>query len=1152
MSSDHLKSVNRGAVAKGHPSQNSPTKNPTTTAVLSPVAPLFRRLDWLTALVVFIFVLAGYIYTLAPDLTLEDSGELAVGSFYAGVPHPPGYPVWTLYTWLFTVLVPISNIAYRVALSSAVSGALSCALLALIVSRGSSMMLEGITGMKQIEKRWEDGLCLVAGFVAGCLLGFNGFMWSQAVIVEVYVFSVLSLMLLLCALLRWMYAPHQLRYLYLAFFWFGICITNHQTLIVAAMGLEVAILMAAPRLGRDLFIANTLIYIFGLIAKSKGIIQSFDNNPSLFFIFNAVGVGSGLVALFMIVKTMDQFVAIFTDLVDFKFQKLREAVQPILIMGAMWAVGAAFYFYMPIASMTNPPMNWGYPRTEEGFWHALTRGQYDKTSPTSDPYKLVQQLAMYVGGAVDEFTVVCLLIALVPFMFLSRMQNRERGWMIGLTAIYIGLAFLLLILLNPGVDRQASEQARVFFTASHVMIAIWVGYGITLIGGLIATHYVEVRRNILFGTAIAAAFALYSIFQNKSLFFIDKFTSYFLFGLTLVALVLFLFGRTKVPRFAILCLFALLPLQSILAHWSANEQRGHLFGNWFGHDMFSPPFEIYPEMPKSSIVFGGTDPGRFCPTYMIFCESFIPAEKRRDPKFDRRDCYLITQNALADGTYLSYIRAHYNRSAQNDPPFFVNFLRSSTEEEQGRTNLLARLSTPLDSFFTRIGKDIEDRRRREGVYPPKEILTPTPEDSQIAFQQYIADAQRRLQHDMQFPTEPKQIRPGEDVRVIDNKISVSGQVAVMAINGLLTKVIFDKNPDHEFFVEESFALDWMFPYLSPFGIIMKINREPLVEITQDMVKKDHDFWAQYSDRLIGNWMTYETSVQEICAFAEKTYLHRDLTGFKGDPKFVRDDNAQKAFSKLRSAQGGLYFWRVSNTKNVAENQRMLKEAEFALSQSFAFCPFSPEAVYKYVNLLVNLNRAGDAELVARTCLMFDPESQSIAQLADQLKGIRDHQVGAQNASTQLAGLEQQYQANPTNLEVVFKLASAYVQLKQTNQALKIFDQLVQMPTADARMLLSVAQAYSQLQHMPGLEMSLGRIVKIMPDNPEAWFDYARAQVMINNPTEALKSLGRAISLSQVRLLTQPTAKNLLQEALADPTFVNLRNLPEFKNLVTPQ
>jgi hypothetical protein len=69
----------------------------------------------------------------------------------------------------------------------------------------------------------------------------------------------------------------------------------------------------------------------------------------------------------------------------------------------------------------------------------------------------------------------------------------------------------------------------------------------------------------------------------------------------------------------------------------------------------------------------------------------------------------------------------------------------------------------------------------------------------------------------------------------------------MAINGLLTKVIFDKNPDHEFYVEESFPLDWMYPYLTPFGIIMKINRQPLAEITEDVVKKDHDKIKPYGD-----------------------------------------------------------------------------------------------------------------------------------------------------------------------------------------------------------------------------------------------------------------------------------------------------------------
>src|SRR5882762_2635298 len=100
---------------------------------------------------------------------------------------------------------------------------------------------------------------------------------------------------------------------------------------------------------------------------------------------------------------------------------------------------------------------------------------------------------------------------------------------------------------------------------------------------------------------------------------------------------------------------------------------------------------VYPEMARNTILFGGTDPGRFCPTYMIFCESFIPPKcKPRDPNFDRRDVYIITQNALADGTYLEYIRSHYNRSTQKDPPFFQELLRGKTEQEQGyKTNFLA-------------------------------------------------------------------------------------------------------------------------------------------------------------------------------------------------------------------------------------------------------------------------------------------------------------------------------------------------------------------------------------------------------------------------------------------------------------------------------
>src|SRR5688500_15492272 len=94
------------------------------------VAPpnLFRRWDWIAFALTTLMVMIGYFYTLAPDMTLEDSGELAVASYYAGVPHPPGYPVWTIYTWIFTWLFPFSNIAWRVGLSSAVAGAFSCGL----------------------------------------------------------------------------------------------------------------------------------------------------------------------------------------------------------------------------------------------------------------------------------------------------------------------------------------------------------------------------------------------------------------------------------------------------------------------------------------------------------------------------------------------------------------------------------------------------------------------------------------------------------------------------------------------------------------------------------------------------------------------------------------------------------------------------------------------------------------------------------------------------------------------------------------------------------------------------------------------------------------------------------------------------------------
>jgi thioredoxin-like negative regulator of GroEL len=1153
-----------------------PATDKTKTAAPQPknkVPPLFRKIDWLTFALTAIPIFIGYMLTLAPDLTLEDSGELAVGSMYAGVPHPPGYPLWTLFTWVFTKIIPFSNIAFRVSVASAFSGAVACGLLALIVSRGSSMIIESVEDFKGISRKTENAICVISGFVAGMLLAFNGYMWSQCVIVEVYPFSVMSLMGVICCLLRWLYAPYQRRYLYWAWFLFGICFTNHQTLIVAAMGIEVAILAAEPKLGRDLALFNSIVYVLGLIVLSSRMLGDFQPNQMVLIIYHLVGAASIITCVWLWITT----------------QKIGTEFLPVLIMMSLWVVGAAFYLWMPISSMTNPPMNWGYPRTVEGFIHALTRGQYEKTNPTNfftDPGRFFVQLGMYFDGAREEFNFVSLLIALVPFFFFMRMQKRERAWLIGLVAIWACLAILLMILLNPPPDRASRELIRVFFTASYSVIAMCVGYGLTLIAAFMVTHYQRFRVWGLAGGAIAVALALISLAETATNFFGDvpnmnNFQQFFyaiqksfapnqyglpifggliLIGLALLFTVLCIIRREKPLLPAVLAIFALLPLNSILSHWAENEQRGHLFGYWFGHDMFTPPFGIYPEMTKDAVLFGGTDPGRFCPTYMIFCESFIPPRcKPRDPKFDRRDVYIITQNALADGTYLEYIRAHYNRSTQIDPPFFQELLRPKSEKDPNtnyKTNILARLGyNVLDKPFLSLGAKVEAERRARGVYPPKEIYTPTPRDSEQCFQDYLADAQRRFAHDEQFPREPKQIKPGEDVRVIDNRVQVSGQVAVMSINGLLTKVIFDHNPTNEFFVEESFPLDWMYPYLTPFGIIMKINRQPLPELSEEVVRKDHEFWTKYSERLTGNVVSENTSVKEITDFIERVYLQHDFNGFKGDRKFVRDDQAQKAFSKLRSSIGGIYAWRANTSAlGTPAHERMLKEADFAFRQAFAFCPYSPEAVFRYVQLLASQNRMDDAILIASTCLKLDPYNAQVEGLVKQLKDIKSGGFtaapqAAPPSTANLQAMEKKWAENPADFQNGFSLAIAYLQSQQKDKATQVLDQILNNPKADSPVVLNVARIYAQMADYPKLEVALEKFAKMEPDSPEASYDLAAMKTAVGKPQEAIHALSNALSANTRRLQKDPKASNLALTVKSDNRFDAIRKLPDFQKLV---
>ena len=71
------------------------------------------------------------------------------------------------------------------------------------------------------------------------------------------------------------------------------------------------------------------------------------------------------------------------------------------------------------------------------------------------------------------------------------------------------------------------------------------------------------------------------------------------------------------------------------------------------------------------------------------------------------------------------------------------------------------------------------------------------------------------------------------------------------------------------------------------------------------------------------------------------------------------------------------------------------------------------------------------------------------------------------------------QAEWADLNVAFELASMYLSLNRTNEANLVLERLVQQPNADAKTLLSVANAYSQLQNMIGLEAALSKLVMVL-------------------------------------------------------------------------
>src|SRR6266700_5107702 len=94
--------------------------------------PSFKA-ELLCAGAVFLAALLLFSWTLAPTVTLTDSGELIVVAQGLGVAHPPGVPLWVILAHLASLL-PLGDVAVRINFSSALFAALACAMLTLVAA----------------------------------------------------------------------------------------------------------------------------------------------------------------------------------------------------------------------------------------------------------------------------------------------------------------------------------------------------------------------------------------------------------------------------------------------------------------------------------------------------------------------------------------------------------------------------------------------------------------------------------------------------------------------------------------------------------------------------------------------------------------------------------------------------------------------------------------------------------------------------------------------------------------------------------------------------------------------------------------------------------------------------------------------------------
>ncbi len=223
---------------------------------------------WIAPGVVFFVLLGLYLATLAPSVVGGDSGLLTTAALSGGVPHAPGYPLFSMLARLLAALPLGPSPAWRVNLLSAGSVAASAALLCAVV---------------QLLTRNK-----AAALSAAALFGSNAVVWYHATAAEVFGPNAFFLS---AACLLWLAVEqtHSRRLLFALTFVSGLAMCNQHTFLLFGLPLIVSALIATRRTFafRDIAVAlafglvGLLPYLYLPLASASSAAVSWGDQTSL-------------------------------------------------------------------------------------------------------------------------------------------------------------------------------------------------------------------------------------------------------------------------------------------------------------------------------------------------------------------------------------------------------------------------------------------------------------------------------------------------------------------------------------------------------------------------------------------------------------------------------------------------------------------------------------------------------------------------------------------------------------------------------------------------------------------------------------------------------------------------------------------------------